>query len=105
MNLEHQIDYSQDNLTDLCLDDLDDLELESQSNNFLNNNDKSQLSNFEFLQEKQDDLDRAQNELLKEKEKCNLIQKQYADIMEAFKISEERRNNLIQEKEQFIQKN
>lgn len=49
MNLEHQIDYSQDNLTDLCLDDLDDLESESQSNNFLNNNDKSQLSNIEFL--------------------------------------------------------
>jgi hypothetical protein len=41
MNLEQQIDYSQDNLTDLCLDDLDDLELDSQSNNILNNIDKS----------------------------------------------------------------
>jgi len=41
MNLEQQIDYSQDNLTDLCLDDLDDLEFDSQSNNILNNIDKS----------------------------------------------------------------
>ena len=41
MNLEQQIDYSQDNLTDLCLDDLDDLEFDNQFNINLNNNDKS----------------------------------------------------------------
>ena len=52
MNLEQQIDYSQDNLTDLCLDDLDDLEFYSQGNININNNDKSQFSNIEFLQEK-----------------------------------------------------
>jgi len=39
---------------------------------------------------------------LKEKEKYNLVQKQYADIMEAYKISEERRNNLIKEKDQIM---
>ena len=41
INLEQQIEYSQDNLTDLCLDDLDDLELESLNNNYININDKS----------------------------------------------------------------
>ena len=51
MNLEQQIEYS-DNLTDLCLDDLDDLEFDNQSNLNINNNDKSQFSNIEFLQEK-----------------------------------------------------
>lgn len=51
MNLEQQIEYS-DNLTDLCLDDLDDLEFDNQSNININNNDKSQYSNIEFLQEK-----------------------------------------------------
>lgn len=51
MNLEQQIEYS-DNLTDLCLDDLDDLEFDNQSNININNNDKSQFSNIEFLQEK-----------------------------------------------------
>ena len=52
MNLEQQIDYSQDNLTDLCLDDMDDIEFDSHSNININNNDKSQFSNIEFLQEK-----------------------------------------------------
>ena len=51
MNLEQQIEYS-DNLTDLCLDDLDDLEFDNQSNININNNDKSQYSNIEFFQEK-----------------------------------------------------
>lgn len=51
INLEQQIEYS-DNLTDLCLDDLDDLEFDNQSNININNNDKSQYSNIEFLQEK-----------------------------------------------------
>lgn len=51
INLEQQIEYS-DNLTDLCLDDLDDLEFDNQSNININNNDKSQFSNIEFLQEK-----------------------------------------------------
>lgn len=55
----------------------------------------------EQLIDKQDEIERLQDMLEKEREQLVLAHKQVADLKEAFAISEERTQNAIQDREKF----
>lgn len=60
---------------------------------------------LEQIQEKNEEIERLQDLLEKEKEMLNEAHKEIADLKEAYSIAEERTANAIQDREKFQDKN
>lgn len=63
--------------------------------------DESTTVSLEALQEKQDEIERLQDLLDKERDNLKNTQKQVSDLNEAVRIAEERTNNAIKERDVF----